>query len=232
MRSLAGEGRGGRTGRLSRWPSAAGDRLRVLLRRLEPLGARLRQPLVAAALVVALAGVVVALAVGGEEEGETPSGSEAGSSTPSATRSFEDEGLGVAVAFPAGWRAERSAGAVRVQRTDDTAIVSIVPAPADEGVRAVLADSVAEVRSQYRDVERLGAQRLEIAGRPAPALTLLGENEEGTRLRILVAAVEGRRRPYLINVFSTERDDRLLLEIEQILESLELGSGRGGGRGD
>jgi hypothetical protein len=121
---------------------------------------------------------------------------------------------------------------VRVQRADDTAIVSIVPAPPDEGVRGVLADSVAEVRSQYRGVERLGMQRLEIGGRPARALTLLGANEEGTRLRIVVAAVEGRRRPYLINVFSTERDDRLLLEIEQILESLELGSGRGGGRGD
>lgn len=197
--------------------------MQALARRLAPLTARLRQPLVLAAAILAVVAVVLAATLGpgsaGEDEGTGPEpGAGLGGS-------FENRALGVSVDFPEGWRASREGGAVRVRRVDDKALVSISPADRGESPGELLEASFAAISDNYRSVERLSRERIEISGEPATARTLVGVNEEDVRLRILLAAVESRGRSYLLNVFATKENDALLLEVESILNSLELGRG-------
>lgn len=144
---------------------------------------------------------------------------------PELVRSFTDPEIGVDVRRPAGWIARRRKGAVEVLRRDKSVIVAVSsPAPASE-VDGVLESALAALRTQYRDarVEERGDER-RVAGRPAESAVVSARNAEGTRLRVLVSAVEGREEAYLVEVFAAEgAGSRRLAEAQAVLASLRLG---------
>lgn len=142
---------------------------------------------------------------------------------PPLTDVFIDERIGVTVRFPEDWSARRQDDAVRVRHEDRSALVSVAaPAPADEA-RQLLTAAVGGVAGDFEEVERLGTQDIALGGYAGRARLLTGTNEEGAAVRVLLAALEGERRAYLVTTFSAADADLRLLQVEQILTSLQFG---------
>lgn len=197
------------------------SRTSTLAARLRTLAVRLRHPATAFAALFVLLAAVLALGLGDDEEGES-----AGRPLPPLTGAFIDPKLGVRVAYPEDWSAERESRgesqAVALRANDGSAVVTVSPVARSKLAEDVLDAAVDQIRAEYRRVERLGSQDLEIAGQPGEARLFLGTNREDQRLRILIATVEGDRKAYLLNVFSRVQADQRIAQIEQILTSLQL----------
>ena len=87
----------------------------------------------------------------------------------------------------------------------------------------LLRTALGAIRRHYQDVEVSGTARLRLDGRPARSRILRARNPRGTTLRVLVAAAQGRRRAWLVEVFSAEPPSpRRLLETQVALRSLRL----------
>jgi hypothetical protein len=100
----------------------------------------------------------------------------------------------------------------------------VVSAPPDahRGARLLRA-AVGVISRHYEDVEISGGEGGRFGGRPSRSRVLRARNRRGTRLRVLVAAAQGRRRAWLIEVFSAEPPrPRRLLETQAALSSLRL----------
>lgn len=163
---------------------------------------------------------VLAIGLGDDEPAPT------GLPLPPLTGAFIDPKLGIRVSFPEDWSAERESRgesrAVVLRADDGSALVSVSPVARSKLADDVLDAAGGQIREEYRRVERLGKQKLEISGQPGTARLFLGTNREDQRLRILLATIEGDRKTYLINVFSSAQADLRIAQIEQILSSLQL----------
>lgn len=194
---------------------------RTLAAYLRPLEPRLRHPAAAFGAFFVVLAIVLAVGLGDDDGSES-----AEVALPPLTGAFVDPGLGIRVAYPQDWSADRESRresrAVVLRANDGSALVSISPVARARLADDVLAAAVDEVKDDYRRVRWLGKQKLEIAGRSGEARLFLGTNRERQRLRMLLATIAGDRRTYLINVFSSVEADLRIAQIEQILTSLQL----------
>lgn len=157
-------------------------------------------------------------------EPATPRSPEARTSDRSVlSESLGARSLGVTVRHPRNWTAVRKNGAVRLERKDKTAALSIsAPGSAKES-RRLLEEGVGSVSSRYKRVKKLGTDGRRLGGLPAESTALSAVNRRGTPLRILVGVAEGRRKAYLVNLFTArDRSSARLLEAQVILNSLRL----------
>jgi hypothetical protein len=109
--------------------------------------------------------------------------------------------IGARIRMPRGWLRERHRRAIVLRSPDSTTIMSISEPPGADSSRAVLGAAVDAIRRGYRRVRvrRIGGK---VAGLPAVNRVVSATNKRGIRLNILVSAAQGRRRAWLIEVFS------------------------------
>lgn len=176
-----------------------------------------RRVIGASAVVAVLVGLALTVLIDGGEE--PPSAVEA-AGPPATDAAFVVPEIGVSVRYPEGWSADRRQGVVRLRHDSGSALVAIAATGRSREATEVLSAAVERTGAEYAQFERLGGQRLALSGLPTRAQTFLGETEDGSRRRILLATVEGNRRAYLVSTFTTEDFD--LFEVESILNSLSL----------
>lgn len=143
---------------------------------------------------------------------------------PAAAGTFNDSRVGVAVTRPEGWTARRRRGAVRLRSRDRTVLVSISSPARASQLEGVLDSAVGALRGQYADVEVGETGETRLAGRPARSAVVSATSSRGTALRVVVAAVRGRRRAYLVQVFAARNaSEGRLAEAQTVINSLRLG---------
>ena len=123
---------------------------------------------------------------------------------------------------PEGWRLEREDGALTLRSSDETVQIGISsPGRADES-GSVLDQALAALKDTYDDVEVSPGSGKRVGGLPAEG-AVVSAKSQGAELRILVAVTEGRRRAYLVEVFTAaSAPPRRVAEAQRFLDSLEL----------
>ena len=180
----------------------------------------------AAALLVVVVVAVVANAVSGDDDGAQPAQPQPlpAPPAPQAEGVFNDPRVGVIATRPEGWDAERRRNAVRLVSEDESVVVAVSSPGRARDYEDVLESAVAALESQYAKVEVGEGDGRTIAGRPTASAVVSATNSRGTDLRVLVAAVRGRREAYLVQVFAAAgAGERRLAEAQTIIRSLQLG---------
>ncbi len=177
---------------------------------------------------MAIVGLLVAVPVtlltaGGEDAALEPATVPTASAPPPLGEGARDRGLRVRYRVPKGWRESRRASAIRLRSRDRTAeIVIAAPAPAARAGR-LLEDTLAAIRRSYDAVQVNPGSGREIGGLRARG-AVISARSEATPLRILVAVAKGRKRAYLVEVFTAEdAPGERLREAQVALNSLRLG---------
>jgi hypothetical protein len=125
---------------------------------------------------------------------------------PEPTEHVRERALGVLAALPAGWRQRKRQGVLRLRNQERTVGMTVsAPGPADDADE--IFDTAREViREEYRRVETRRRFRARLGGRPARAAVFSAlDAEHGTPLIIDAMVAEGRRRAYLVEVFTDAR---------------------------
>ncbi|MEX2196616.1 MAG: hypothetical protein WD844_15145 [Thermoleophilaceae bacterium] len=179
--------------------------------------------LAGAALLVFLVVAIAVNALSGGGDDDTQLAPLPAPPAPEVEGVFNDPRVGVIASRPEGWDAERRRNAVRLVSEDESVVVSISsPARARE-YEGVLESAVGALQSQYSEVEVGEGDGRTIAGRPTASAVVSATNSKGTDLRVLLAAVRGRREAYLVQVFAAEgAGARRLAEAQTIIGSLDL----------
>lgn len=174
--------------------------------------------LVPVAIVVA---VLIATSGGGKDSGHAKANASA--RLPKLSGSFAYSSIGVSGRLPKGWKATQTRGTlVRLSSADRTTVVGI-GADRATSARAVLDAALAATRrtSRPQTVKRLA--RAKLAGLPAQSVLLLGRNQRGVPIRVILASARGRKLTYLLEVFTAQRSRvQRLVEAQEILNGLRL----------
>ena len=110
-----------------------------------------------------------------------------------------------------------------MRSSDARALLVVTVPPGATNASRLLSEVVAAVRRGYRGVRGTTGAREQIGGRPARSAVLTGRNRRGATLRILLSAVKGRRRTYLVEVFTAQSaPPARLVEARLALDSLRL----------
>jgi hypothetical protein len=155
------------------------------------------------AVLMAAVGLVVAvpvtLLVSGDDDG---SGEPAPPALPALNPTVVARESGISYRVPEGWEAGAVGGTITLSSGDETVQMAIAaPAPAARTGK-VLDDALASIRDTYGAVEVNPGSGRRIGGLPARGAVASARNPAGTELRILVAAMRGRERAYLVEVFT------------------------------
>lgn len=131
---------------------------------------------------------------------------------------FTSRSVGASMRLAPGWRVVRRTPAVAVRSTDRSSVVTIAsPAPAADW-RGVLTDAVGALRKRLGHGPVGPGQGRRLAGRPARSAVVVGHGD-----RVLVAAVRGRRRAYLVEVLTNaQAAGSRLVEAQAMLGTLRL----------
>jgi hypothetical protein len=123
---------------------------------------------------------------------------------------------------PKGWRLEREGRTLTLRSRDETAQIGIgSPGKAEES-DAILDEALAALKDTYDDVEVSPGTGKRVGGLPAEG-AVVSAKSQGAELRILVAVTEGRRRAYLVEVFTAaSAPPGRVAEAQRFLDSLEL----------
>ncbi|MBA2505325.1 MAG: hypothetical protein H0V29_05195 [Thermoleophilaceae bacterium] len=165
--------------------------------------------------------VAIALVAGGGSGDAT--GGERKATQPKLGRPFSNASAGIEGRVPRGWSARRARGAIRLRSRDRTTAVSLSsPAPARHGGR-ILGDSLAAIRAGYDRVSASEPAALKLGGLRARSVRVSAVSKQGTRLTALVTTARGKRRAYLVEVFSAVGAPvRRLVEAQRVLNELKL----------
>jgi hypothetical protein len=122
-------------------------------------------------------------------------------SIPRAGSVVVNRAIGARIRKPRGWVRERRRRSIVFRSPDSTTIMSVSLPPGGDRSRAVLGTAVDAIRNGYRRVRvrRIGGK---VAGLPAVSRVVSATNKRRVPLNILVAGVQGRRRAWLVQVFS------------------------------
>lgn len=155
-------------------------------------------------VVMASVAVVVAISAtllirqGGDDETAPPAGQH--------TEQVRDRGLGLRATLPDGWRERKRQGVLRLRNEDRSVGMTVAtPGPADDADE-IFNTAREVIREEYRRVQTRRRFRARLGGRPARAAVFTAlDAEHGTPLMIDVMVAEGRRRAYLVEVFTDAR---------------------------
>jgi hypothetical protein len=158
-------------------------------------------------VLMAIVGVVVAvpltlLIAGGDDDEPEPPAAPVAAEVPAAGPAQRDRGIGVRYQVADGWREKKEASAIRLRSPGREAqIVIASPAPANES-EGVLDQALASLRQGYEGVKVTRGSGRTLGGLKAKGAVASVRTKEGARLRVLVAVTEGKRRAYLVEVFT------------------------------
>jgi hypothetical protein len=165
----------------------------------------------------------VLVAGGGSDE---PEGATTQAEAPPRTtgRRVVNGSIGATIARPAGWRARSGGRSIDLRDAEGATALSVsLPAGTDRSA-AVLAAAVDGVKRSYEDVEVDSGGGKELGGLPAVSAVVHARNRNGVELDLLLSAVQGRKRSWLVQVVSgaDRRGGRGLVEAQVALGTLVL----------
>lgn len=177
----------------------------------------------AIAVAVLLAGVGIGVLAGGGEGDREP----AALPLPAAPQGGAEvalEQIGVTLRRPPGWSLSRGGRELVFRSRDRAAVLSISSPPqAPSTAAALLKSALRAIGRSYSDVTARPGDGRRVAGLPTSGVVVSARNRRGVRLRVLVAAVQGRRRAWLVQVFATGGSSTArLVEAQVALQSLRL----------
>ncbi len=136
---------------------------------------------------------------------------------------FRSPRLGVIGARPRSWPLGRLRSAVRLRSPDRSSLVAVATAPPRITPRRLLSSTLQALDRSYSRV-RVSKSRTALVGNlRGRALRAFAVNSRGVRLDVLVATAKGRRRTYLLQVFTSRgAPKRRIAQGQAIVSSLEL----------
>jgi hypothetical protein len=174
--------------------------------------------------VVVMVAVAIAVAVpvtliirsGGDDEPAAPDRD--------LTEQVRDRGIGFRAALPDGWWRSKRQGVLRLRNRDRTVGMTIAaPGPVDD-VDEIFDTARDVIGEKYRRVATRRRFRARLGGRPARTAVFTAlDAEHGTPLIIDAVVAEGRRRAYLVEVFTDARSGAgARAEAEAVLRGLRF----------
>ena len=178
----------------------------------------------AVALAVVLVLVLVgAISIGGDEDEGDVADTSPLPLPPRAGGVIRQPAIGATIRKPRRWSHSRDGRSLTLRGPDRTVIMSVSLPPGADRSAAVLQSGVAELRRQYRGVRVVAADRRRVAGLPTNSVVTAATNARGTKLRILTSAPQGRRRAWLVQIFSAAgTKPRRLAEAQVAIGTLRL----------
>jgi hypothetical protein len=137
-------------------------------------------------------------------------------------KTTSDKRLAIAYAAPKGWKSKREGDVLTLRSRDGSVRVGIAaPASADAAPK-VLDDALAGLRASYESVEiNRGSGRM-IGGLDAKGAVVRAQSDN-VDIRILVAVAAGRKRAYLVELFTgAAAATKPVAQAQQLLNSLRL----------
>jgi hypothetical protein len=137
-------------------------------------------------------------------------------------KASSDKGLAITYSAPKGWKSKREGDVLTLQSRDGTVRVGIAAPAAARAADRVLDDALAGLRASYDSVEvNPGSGRM-IGGLEAKGAVVSARSDK-VDIRILVAVAAGRKRAYLIELFTSEAAaGKPVTQAQQLLNSLRL----------
>jgi hypothetical protein len=169
------------------------------------------------ALLVAIP-VTILIRGGGDEESAAPT-----LAAPALNPGVKSRALDVSYQVPEGWKESKKAKAIQLRSNDRSVLIAIAsPAPASKS-GPLLDDTLASIRSGYRDVRIQPGSGRQVGGLDAKGAVVAAKTRDGNELRIVVAVAEGKKRAYLVEVFTAvSADPERLREAQVALNSVRL----------
>lgn len=134
-----------------------------------------------------------------------------------------DSGLGVRYRVPRSWRSSKEASTIQLRSRDRSVAISISSPAGDEEAEGVLDSALDALRENYRRVRIDRGSRRKLGNLSAKGGVVRARTDDGVRLRILVAVAEGKRRSYLVEVFTAAGAPSMVLaQAQEVLESLRF----------
>jgi hypothetical protein len=169
------------------------------------------------ALLVAIPATI--LIRGGEDE-ESPAPTV---TAPALNPGVKDKSLDFRYQVPEGWTESKKAKAVQLKSEDRSVLIAIA-APADASQSGpLLDDTLAAIRSGYRNVRINPGSGPKVGGLNAKGAVVTAKTTDGNELRIVVAVAKGQKRAYLVQVFTAANAPvERVREAQVALNSLQL----------
>jgi hypothetical protein len=169
------------------------------------------------ALLVAIPATVL-IRDGDDEETAAPT-----VTAPALNPGVSDRSLDISYQVPKGWKESKKSRAVQLQSQDRSVLIAVAaPAQASKS-GPLLDDTLAAIRSGYKNVRVHPGTGRQVGGLDAKGAVVTAKTSDGNELRIVVAVAKGKKRAYLVEVFTaanapTER----IAEAQVALNSLRL----------
>jgi hypothetical protein len=161
--------------------------------------------------IVGLLVLIVVILTSGDDDQK----SRAGTSASSGGTVLEASSIGVRIRQPSGWTVTRGSRSISLRSPDRYLALSVSLPPGGKGKNAILNEDIAVIKQGYRDVRVGKASGRQVANLPAVSVVSSATNGRGTRIRILSAAAQGRRRAWLLQVFAANGAPRKRLQQAQ-----------------
>jgi predicted Zn-dependent protease len=176
------------------------------------------------ALLMLIVALLVAIPVtilirGGDDEESAPPTVAA----PALNPGVQSRALDVRYQVPEGWKESKKAKAIQLLSTDRSVLIAIASPALASKSGALLDDALASIRSGYRDARIQPGSGRQVGGLDAKGAVVAAKTRAGNELRIVVAVAEGKKRAYLVEVFTAvSADPERLREAQVALNSLRL----------
>jgi len=123
---------------------------------------------------------------------------------------------------PPGWRASRVGRSLRLRSPDRSALLAVASPRGTRSSARVLRQALRGLQKTYRDVKVSAGPQRQVAGLPTASAVVRTANKSGAKLRVLVAAPQGRRRAWVVELFAVEGAGQGLVDARAALDSLRL----------
>jgi hypothetical protein len=173
------------------------------------------------AAVALLVAIPVTLLIRGGDDDDDSAAPVA--TAPALNPAVANKQLDVSYQVPEGWREAKKEKAVQLQSRDRSVLIAIAAPAAASKSGTLLKDTLAAFRSGYKDVEIRPGSGRQVGGLDAKGAVIAAKTPDGNRLRIVVAVAKGKKRAYLVEVFTAFNADPVRVREAQVaLNSLRL----------
>jgi hypothetical protein len=149
------------------------------------------------ALLVAIPATILIRGGDDDGDGETPV-----AAAPALNPAVGNKSLDVTYQVPEGWKESKKAKAIQLQSEDRSVLIAIAAPAAAPRAGRLLNDTLASIRSGYKNVEVRPGSGKQVGGLNSKGAVIAAKTPDGNELRIVVAVAKGKKRAYLVEVFT------------------------------
>jgi hypothetical protein len=170
------------------------------------------------ALVIAIPATILIRAGDDDGDAEAPV-----ATAPPLNAAVANKGLDVTYQVPEGWEESKKAKAIQLQSKDRSVLIAIAAPASASKAGPLLDDTLASIRSGYKNVEVRPGSGKQVGGLDAKGAVISAKTPDGNELRIVIAVAKGKKRAYLVEVFTAANAaPERVREAQVALNSLRL----------